>query len=200
MLQCGFPRQQVRGARGPRYAPCPGETPAVSKKGVWRGYPKKAKKGRFWGIFPKMGKTGRFGPRRALFGPRAPGGVPRYRGAPARGVDVKPPLAPGSGARIRGSREPQVSRTPPGSPGRSGGPSGAPPGGLGPPPGAPRARVLHQPLAPGPRGSRPGSEGPSRDPGVWHPGPGTPGGYPRPVQGLGTRRRVGGGPPQVGIR
>jgi len=102
-------------------------------------------------------------------GPRAPA---RYRGAPARGVDVKPPSAglpgPGSGtlrdpgtswegspspgAGIRGLPDPG----PPGTRSRgssrtgSGDLSGASRGLPGP---APRG-VLHQPLAAGPRGSR----------------------------------------------
>jgi len=59
-----------------------------------------------------------------------PGRGPRDRGAPARGVDVKPPLRdPGTGL-------PGPWRAPEGPPGRSPGPSGVPGGPKGPNPGS----------------------------------------------------------------
>jgi len=130
--------------------------------------------------------------------------TPGNRGAPARGVDVKPPLGPVSGSRIRGPgdpRDPQIwiwaCPGPCPRPRGLGGTlriprtrSGRPPGTRSReiPPG-PRRRspepfsgspapggevVLHQPLAAGPRGS-PGSR------------------TPRAVQARGTGRRVRGG-------
>jgi len=95
------------------------------------------------------------GPGRPL---RTPAG---NRGAPARGVDVKPSPGearegpPGAGKGLR--RPPDPVRDPGGGPGWPGAP-GRP---RDPVPG-PRARgVLHQPLAPGPRGTRRGPGGPS---------------------------------------
>jgi len=111
----------------------------------------------------------------ALFGPPGspdPGTPGRYRGAPARGVDVKPPSRAPPGP---GLRDPRALESPP--PG-AGEPSGTPglrdlvPGpGPGPlpgprglrrplrrpgrrPPSPWRGVVLHQPLAAGPRGTR----------------------------------------------
>jgi len=107
------------------------------------------------------------GPRRGAPGPRDPGrGLPGNRGAPARGVDVKPPLRdPGTGPgdpleglrralrRVSGPREgswPARGLGGPGTPGPGGRPRG----------------VLHQPLAPGPRGTpgRPGGPSGAREP------------------------------------
>jgi len=120
------------------------------------------------------------GSRETPPGPRDPGTPARNRGAPARGVDVKPPSAglpgPGSGAlRDPGVRKgpPQpLGRGPPGDqdprgPGlRDPGPrTGLPGRAPGSPwasqvPGSPRPLgVLHQPLAAGPRGSRRGTPG-----------------------------------------
>jgi len=100
---------------------------------------------------------------------RLPGG---NRGAPPRGVDVKPPSPGGPGPAWEAQEGPPG----PGSPGsgiRDPGdlpdrvpgplPPGEPRGGPGtgsrePGPG-PRAGVLHQPLAPRPRGSPPGVSG-----------------------------------------
>jgi len=93
-----------------------------------------------------------------------PGTPARYRGAPARGVDVKPsPGDPGTGVPAPlegpGGASGRLPRPREGSwPAR--GPRGAP----GPVPDRPARGVLHQPLAPGPRGSPGRSQGP--------PGPG----------------------------
>jgi len=102
------------------------------------------------------------------FRPRGPGGAPRTpggnRGAPPRGVDVKPP-------RDRGPRRgPSPLEGPGGLPEASRRPGRAPwpaRGSRGPGDRvrqAPRGGVLHQPLAPGPRGTgeaRGGRKGPS---------------------------------------
>jgi len=104
---------------------------------------------------------------------RDPGrGSPGYRGAPARGVDVKPPLRePGTGlpGPLRGPGGVQKGlRTLSGSPGWPGGPGRAP----GPVPDPAPRGVLHQPLAPGPRGTGRGSPG--------SPGVPDPSGVPKP--------------------
>jgi len=169
--------------------------PAVPQNGVLAGYPGKGPKRPFFGDFAQKGqKWGILTPEGS--GPvRGPGrGSPGNRGAPARGVDVKPPsrAPPGPGPRAPGSPfgHPGAQRplgTPPG-------PSGAPPGGLGAPPGPPDAGVLHQPLAPGPRGS-PGRPGRAlRDPRVRNPSGGV--GVPTPLirKGGGGDRR---GSPRV---
>jgi len=187
-------------------------------------------------------------PRPALFGtvPRLLDGAgsgltrPPHRGAPARGVDVKP-LPPGVPGRAQGAQKapktpkmgflaqnrhfghfsgktaflglfPESRQTPRGvdvkppsrgvpgpvpgvpralggprpRPGPLGGPRRAPGGplrGSGPGFRGPGEGVLHQPLAPGPRGSRPGSGGPSRDPGSGTPVPEGLGATPAPYRG-----------------
>jgi len=148
--------------------------PRFRKRRFSGGTPGMPQKGHFRPFSGKTPKIGDFG----LPGPRAlpdPGG---YRGAPARGVDVKPPSGrgPGPGPGVpRGllagqdpSRGPETSRRGLRGPSR----------GLGAPSRAPGARVLHQPLAPGPRGSG---------------GPGT--GVPGPPRGPGKPLRRGRGAP-----
>jgi len=185
------------GQRGPATLPPRGRPPAPPPEGTPRlGAPRYRKSG-FWRGGPRIPKKGDFGP---FSGPWArnrvsPGsGVPEesretpggYRGAPPRGVDVKPPLGAGSrgspGAPDRGSGPPGSRRPGPEA-------SGALPEPLEGPPGPPGARVLHQPLAPGPRGSRGGVRralpGP---PGSGDPLPGS-GLTPAPYRGGGTHRR-----------
>jgi len=105
----------------------------------------------------------------ALPGPRIPGSPAGNRGAPARGVDVKPPSrgrprgspgprdpgtpgqGPPPGAGPREAWDPRIPGSPdPGTPvpGTSGTPSRGPRG----LPAPSRGVVLHQPLAAGPRG------------------------------------------------
>jgi len=132
-------------------------------------------------------------PEKASRGPQVPGTPGGYRGAPPRGVDVKPPLAtafgtpetgsqasPGAGEplglsrrpfRDPGDRGPDPSR----GPGASWRPRRALPGPREPPPGV----VLHQPLAAGPRGSRPSGTEVS----AWQGGLTGQGG-PRPLGGM----------------
>jgi len=102
--------------------------------------------------------------------PGTPGGASRDRGAPARGVDVKP-LAreprDGVPGPWRGpGRPPDGPRGPRRGPGGQEGSREAP----GPGPAGPARGVLHQPLAPGPRGSRRGSGRALRGPGAQIPG------------------------------
>jgi len=160
-------------ARGGFYINPSRRGPAVPKKAVFGPSPGKPRKRRFFGIFGENAPFWGFSPSR---GSRPLPDPPGYRGAPARGVDVKPPSPglPGPGPGFPG---------PPGWPGSPPGPPGRPPralrgpsGGLGPPPGGPWARVLHQPLAPGPRGS-PGSGGTP---------PGLPGSTPPQEEGMGV--------------
>jgi len=130
-------------ARGVDVKPPPGtgsgEAPGGRKR---QKTAKNAQNGLFWRFWPFWPKTGLFA----------------GSGTPPRGVDVKPP-SPGPAP---GSRGPGGS--PDGVPDPSRGPGGLPealqalPGGPGSPPGPPGAGVLHQPLAPGPRGS--GGPGP----------------------------------------
>jgi len=155
--------------------------------------PGEPREGPFWALFGEIPQNGGF------WGSGAPGvsRPPGYRGAPARGVDVKPPSpgppGPGPGASPRI----WVPRTPPGVRRPSGRPSRAPPGEGDPRPGAPAPGVLHQPLAPAPRGSPGGVRGPGA-PGRgvssrWgYPPPGGVGGgcplrSPRGVRGPGLR-------------
>jgi len=137
------------GPRGPGRAPRAPEGPGGYRAGPARLF----------------GSPGPLVPR-ALPGPRDPGTPARYRGAPARGVDVKPPsrTGPGPGPGVpRGALGPweasqEVSRTGWPDPGISGsrGPRPGPGRALrvpSPPPGeGVRGVVLHQPLAAGPRG------------------------------------------------
>jgi len=143
-----------------------------------------------------------------------PSGTPAgNRGAPARGVDVKPSLPE--------AREglPDPLEGPGGASGRSPDPVRGPGGRKGPPgdpgdrPASPARGVLHQPLAPGPRGTpgvRGGSEGPlgpgrpekgQKSP-FWAP----PGGTPQnPVfgyrgAGVGKRAAQARGNPRRGCR
>jgi len=149
--------------------------------------------------------------------PRGPGGAsrtaPGNRGVPARGVDVKPPLRePGTGlpGPLEGPR--RALRTGLGPREGSGRPRGLrkPPD---PGPG-PRARgVLHQPLAPGPRGSpgRPGgpsgpeeAKSPKKEEfgqnSPKYPILGGPPGKPRKRPFLGLRGFTGGSPRGVDVK
>jgi len=161
-----------------------------------RGSPE-SKKGGIWDPWPRAGDLGLPGTPRGPSGtpgrPGPSGTLPGNRGAPARGVDVKPPSrrSPGTppGPRIpesgfRGLPQPpgrgtpgdpgprppgpesrETSRTGPGEPfWASQGPGAA----RAPPPGV----VLHQPLAAGPRGSPGSRRGP---PGLPPPGRSPPG-------------------------
>jgi len=73
-------RQRPRGQRGPATLPPRGRPPAPPPEGT-----------------PSLGGTGA----------RSPGPPGGYRGAPARGVDVKPSLRTGSGGSPRGLKRPQ---------------------------------------------------------------------------------------------
>jgi len=134
--------------------------PRGAENAVFPGFPGEGPKRHFLGGFwenPRFSGFSSPGPRRVLF--RLPGD----RGAPARGVDVKPPSRgpPGPAPGLPGT--PWLPRDPPRvrRPLRE-----APEAILGPlrgpgtPPGAPGRGVLHQPLAPGPRGSRRALPGP----------------------------------------
>jgi len=105
------------------------------------------------------------------------------RGSPARGFTSTPGGPPGRAPRALGG--PSQAPGTPGGPGsgpgdRPGhvqdgvwgprGPPGEPPGAREAPADPAAGGVLHQPLAPGPRGSRPGSPGPGV-PGERFPGP-----------------------------
>jgi len=141
---------------------------------------------------PKNGVLGPFSPNSGNLAfsasrgrdPRGtPGTPPGNRGAPARGVDVKPPSPGGPGPGPGGCPGPWPARSPLRASGRPPGALRAPSGAPGTPSGALDAGVLHQPLAPGPRGSRRGSGGPSPGPGVRGPFPGLPGLTPAPPRG-----------------
>jgi len=138
--------------------------PRNPEKGVLGGFPGKGPKRAFFALFGQNPRNSGFsgpGPRR---GSRT---APGNRGAPARGVDVKPPSR-GDPPGLPGPPRPLGrSQTPSGVPEASGRPSRAPPGEGDPRPGAPRLGVLHQPLAAAPRGSPGASRGPpSRGPGL----------------------------------
>jgi len=125
-----------------------------------------AEKRPFWRGYPKNPVFGAFRPSRAT--PREGFYINPSRGAPRALGGLRPRPGPSGGpSRDPGDPRPRIRDL--GTPGpRGGGARGAvlrdPPG----PPGGPGRRregVLHQPLAPGPRGSRRG-----------YPGPGSPGG------------------------
>jgi len=149
--------------------------------GVWPGGPEK---GLFWPFLGPLGPGGDFSPREGPWAsPKTPGG---YRGAPPRGVDVKPPLGTGSRDPPGGPGTPPGPRGPgTGAPGPSGTPSQAPEGASRGSPGGgftstPRAGA---PRFPGdPRPGVPGST-PPREEG--------PGEEPPPLicRGGGARRR-----------
>jgi len=149
--------------------------PVTPFSGFWGSGWKRAQNPLFWGFWGVP-------PGNRGFRLPGPGGLSRtpagYRGAPARGVDVKPPSrgVPGPGPGV--SREPLASQDPLRGPGPGPEASGALFRPLEGPPGPPRARVLHQPLAPGPRGCPPGSGGVSRDPGSGEPSRGSRGSPP----------------------
>jgi len=90
-------------------------------------------------------------------GPRIPGIPARYRGAPARGVDVKPPSRGrrGDPSGSPGAREPCPGASPGGGAQRSGDP-GPPDPGI---PGILGSRGPLRTLSRGPRGSQPPLEG-----------------------------------------
>jgi len=136
--------------------------------GVWKSWPRGGPGRPFLGLLGLKSPKSGIWASGALLGPPDLPGPPGYRGAPARGVDVKPPSRgpPGPAPGLPGAL--WASRTPPGVQGTSRRPLRAPPGGLGPLPRGLGAGVLHQPLAPGPRGSReegPGTGVPGR--GLW---------------------------------
>jgi len=162
--------------------------PAVPKRGFLGPSPGNPRKRGFSGIFPDFGENRGFRDPGGGLAQGTPGTPPGNRGAPARGVDVKPPR----GAVRRDPPgpwgPPDRVWDPPGAPEPSGGPSGPPPGGPGARSRGPGAGVLHQPLAPGPRGS-PGRPGRAlRDP--LGPEPLRRGwGAPAPYRGGGADRR-----------
>jgi len=140
-----------------------------------------------------MGILGLFRPPRAGVLHQPLGGLPQGAGDPSQGPgDQGPPVSgsPGSGTSdpgIRGSGE-----TP--SPG-----AGEPSQASGAPEGGPALGVLHQPLAPGPRGSRGGAPGPRSSAGSPR---GVPGASPeasfQPLPGRGSPGYRGGSPPPGG--
>jgi len=163
----GLPRGRLlpsRGDQGSRGTP--GDRPAVRNPHFPRKprkCPNLAKKGPKW-VFPgKKAKKANFGHFCPFSGISRKMGI-LHRGAPARGVDVKPPSrrGPGSGnpgiseksrfLRVFGLSGPLRGL---GDPGGSPGRALKGPGTRSRTPG-PRFRpgVLHQPLAPAPRGSR----------------------------------------------
>jgi len=136
--------------------------PAVPKKAFSGPSPGGAQKPHFWGIFGEIPGFRGFrapGPQRALR--TAPGN----RGAPARGVDVKPP-SPGRRDPVPGvPRPPGWPGSPSGPPGGSGSPPGPPQGALGPLPGLPGRGFYINPSRRGP--AVPG--GPLPGPGAGRP-------------------------------
>jgi len=142
-------------------APGPRGTPKWGFAGVCRERPKKAVFGRFC---PFSGKMGILGSRRGTPG-ETPGTGPGNRGAPARGVDVKPPLAGRSGTGPRALPGPGWPGAPPGPPGPSRGlrdPLRAP---WDPLPGLPGRGFYINPSHRGPAVPAGGPEGPPGTPG-----------------------------------
>jgi len=159
--RAGAPR--FPGTRNPQNARKRAKTRKMGKNAQIRGFP---------GISRKMAKNGLFSGISGFLGFSAPG----YRGAPARGVDVKPPSRRGLGSgkpRNRGFGGPEASGGLPGTPGGApGGPGkalrspGAPDGVPEPVPGQgfyinPSRRG---PAVPGAGPSGPGVPGPPRGP------------------------------------
>jgi len=162
-------------ARGGFYINPSRRGPAVRKRAFSRGSPGRAQKGTFGAIFGEIPDFRGFpapGPRRALGTPAG------YRGAPARGVDVKPPLARGPGDGSRGSRSPLAGQGPwkgLGAPPEASGGHSRPLEGPGTPSRGPRSEGFTST----PRGGAP------RFPGAT---PGS-GGTPPPEEGLGRSLR-----------
>jgi len=136
---------------------------------------------------PKIGHFAGYSPKKGFLGPfRALGagvlhqplrrGPPRGLGGPGQG-----PGPARDGLRdpgVPGTQDPRIRDPPPGGWGRPETPSRGP-GGSRTRPGGPARGVLHQPLAPGPRGTPPGS-GARSSPGGLRDLPGGPKYHPRP--------------------
>jgi len=179
----GYPAPGRRGFSRPRPA-----VPRRAQKGPFPGYPRRTPKMAILGLFCPKSRFLRILSSRA---PEGPPGRPGYRGAPARGVDVKPPLARAPGGVPGASQAPGRSRTLPGS--RRALPGS--PGGGGPPSrglrargftSTPRAGSPRFPAGPG-QGSRaqgPGDRG-SQGRGNARPGEGW---YRTACAGRGVRR------------
>jgi len=160
---------------GPRDLPDPGRgtpwaSPAVLGGGLLGPGARGGQNPQNWGIWAKTPKKGVFGPLPGVPRKRAFLDPPGNRGAPARGVDVKPPSrGPPAGSKkaVFWPKRPKMAKKPENR--LFGHFSGF--WGVFRPLRASRTRsrggVLHQPLAPGPRGSRrAGSPTPSRGPGA----------------------------------